>query len=75
MKRIKIMLLAVTLVAGVGGALAFKAKNVDLYCGSSTSSCATFETKYKTTIESAAHYENTFCSTQQNINCTFVTLQ
>jgi hypothetical protein len=33
MKRVKIMLTAITILTVVGGALAFKAKNSNVFCG------------------------------------------
>ncbi len=79
MKKIRVMLTALVVLASVGGALAFKAtKNESLKCGNSTTSCTVAETAlYKITDEASAHFESTFCtiSTGSTSNCTFVTLQ
>ena len=54
MKKIKIMLTAITVLAVVGGALAFKAKKIDgvcLYTSSQSGACAFSHENFTTTTE------------------------
>jgi hypothetical protein len=67
MKKVKVMLLATLVVAGVGGALAFKAhKGVQLFCGTANS-CPDGTTKYITAANESL--PATFCSTQPSTDC------
>ena len=79
MKKMKIMLMAVLVVAAVGGALAFKAKKFDptLKCGPALNLCPTPRTIYSITDEANPHFTQTFCTTEEGDtdDCTFVTLQ
>jgi len=61
-KKIKLMLLGIVVVASVGSALAFKAvKGQQLFCGPTRLVCPNFTIKYKfTTVNPLSQ---TFCST------------
>ena len=69
MKMINIMLTALTVVAAVGGTLAFTAnKSESYFCGSSSTSCPDLKTNVKSVT--TGFDQNFFCSTQASTtNC------
>jgi hypothetical protein len=81
MKKVKFMLFGVLVVAAVGGALAFKAKNFSpgLKCGFAIDSCPTVETSVEEdyTFTNVNPIPNYFCTTAggQSTDCAPVTLE
>jgi hypothetical protein len=77
MKKVKIMLLALSVVAVVGGALAFKAKDlIQLKCGPAIDNCPTLVTvNWKLTTDADHRFQDTYCTikTGDPENCTYVT--
>ena len=71
MKKVKIMLTAMAIIAVVGGALAFKAKTASIYCSSQshTGNDCPFLDNY--TLGNVNDFESSwFCTTQANKPCT-----
>jgi len=64
MKKVRIMLLSLTVVAVVGGALAFKSRSTGLLCGTQ-SSCATPDSRALTFTTGAA-IDGVFCTDGTN---------
>jgi hypothetical protein len=65
MKKIKLMLLGVLVVASLGGAFAFKTYVPNpIYCGTAANSCPILSREYK--ITTVTPIGDVFCSTQKN---------
>ena len=72
MKKVKIMLLSLTLLAVVGGALAFKAKTIVQYCTASAYWDNSKTPSYYCSFQDAVNH---FTTTQCNANPVFSTSQ
>lgn len=72
MNKIKLLLLGAGICSLVGGALAFKTKGENLFCGTSKNSCPIPSNIYKIST-SGPHIDGIYCSTVADTDCKYVT--
>jgi hypothetical protein len=79
MKKIKIMLLTLSVVAVVGAALAFKTKSeIRLKCGPALNECSNIvNVEWILTTNEELCFRDTYCTTMEanGENCTYATIQ
>jgi hypothetical protein len=68
MKKIKIMLTAIAIMAAVGGALAYKAKGTNVYCGLKGAACNTANCSFQSRTTFVAATTGTLYCTEAGIS-------